>query len=265
MNYLPKLPSVDDVKGFFTGAKEYLENAYDTHYPVVRDSVKDYANRSYVYIKEKAIENPVAAFAIANAGLAFISFKIVAFVHDKLHLNDLDKERNPNKKDFSKPVAAVFAIACGAGVAGVNYVLYHALELTAKVAGMVFGGVALLTAAAALMVVRSRASEQKRHTELCVELSRRMNDYSAPKDERHGLRADQCLKKFDKSGNEIKDVLGMFETEDDGEGNQVNRNRNLTLKLDLSQPDSVDIYQRSIPELEKAIAAYPEVKEAVTP
>lgn len=135
MKYLPTLPSLSTVKGYASDALTFVKESYQTYSPVVRqeaeelfETAKDFAGRSVIYIKAKAIENPfVAAFA-ANLAM-FLSAKkatkVVAYPFSFLM----------SIKTARKIGAAVFVIAA----VGANYALVNALELGAKPALLAAG------------------------------------------------------------------------------------------------------------------------------
>ncbi len=79
MDYFSKVPSYSDVKGFLSNSLTSVKEGFDTYYPVVRDAAKDYyktgkdhAGRAAIWIKDKAIEYPGSAVAVANAAVVVL-------------------------------------------------------------------------------------------------------------------------------------------------------------------------------------------------
>lgn len=179
MNYLPTLPSLDTVKGYFLDAKTHAVNTFDTYYPVVRDGAKEYAEqakdaagRAYVYVKEKAIENPAATFAGVNFALILLYNKITRVT------NAIFSLITDNVTALKVLNNVVF---WGVLVPAVNFALYNALEITAEVAAIAFG-CALVAGTIVLGINRTIADRRKaEHLKLGVDYIETFNTMlSAP-------------------------------------------------------------------------------------
>lgn len=174
MSYLPSLPSFDTVKGYFTEAKTFVTDSFNTYYPVVRDTTKDFAGRLYIHIKnlpsytkeaaiyakETALEHPFATAAAANFTLFLLASKIqnaTTYVF-KFAMNE----------NYAKKASGATFVAT---VLGANYGMAKVLEL----APVPVVAAASLGLAGVVVVGRIQNNRAKAHDAAADEFRSRYN------------------------------------------------------------------------------------------
>lgn len=117
MNYLT------EAKNFLSGTFTSAKNGVEHYYPVIRDEAKelfvaskDFAGRSVIWIKEKALENPTLVVASSNFTLGLLALRM-----HKLSKKIVGLVLREDNQKLNNRAAWVLV---GAAVVGANYLAF---------------------------------------------------------------------------------------------------------------------------------------------